>query len=67
MTCRRCGGQMFPQAISEIRKRGCLTIVFYLILLCIPVLGWFALFMLLRGQKSKTRTVWVCSNCGARR
>jgi hypothetical protein len=64
--CPRCGGPMTAQAVSVLQKRGCLTVVFYLILLCIPVLGWIALFMLLRGRKSQIHTVFVCNYCGFR-
>ena len=57
---------MQVQAVAEIKKRGCLTVLLYLILLCIPVVGWIALFMLLRGRKSVTTTYAVCQKCGYR-
>ncbi len=62
--CPRCGGSMTAQAVSELKPRGCLTVIFYIILLCIPVLGWIALFFLLRGRKSRLRTYFVCNSCG---
>ncbi len=55
---------MQVQAVAELKRRGCLTIVFYIILLIIPFLGWIALFMLLRGQKSRTVAYAICQNCG---
>ena len=43
-----------------------MTILIYLVLLCIPIIGWIALFMLLRGRKSETVTYAVCQRCGFR-
>ena len=64
MICPKCGGTMRVQAVSEVHKRGCFTVLLYLILLCIPILGWIALFCLLRGRKSTTETYGVCQSCG---
>lgn len=64
--CPHCGGVMQVQAVSEMKKRGCLSILLYILLFCIPVIGWIALFMLLRGRKSKTISMAVCQNCGYR-
>jgi uncharacterized OB-fold protein len=64
MTCPKCGGEMQMQAVAETNKRGCLTVLIYIILLFIPIIGWIALFMLLRGRKSKTVTYAVCQSCG---
>lgn len=66
MNCPRCGGEMQVQAVAEIKKRGCLTVLLYIVLLCVPVIGWIALFMLLRGKKSKTVSYRVCQACGYR-
>ena len=67
MICPKCGSDRVQvQLVSEIRKRGCLSVLLYLILLCIPVIGWIALFMLLRGRKSRTVAYAVCQNCGWR-
>lgn len=66
MRCPRCGSEYVQvQAVSEIRKRSCLTVLLYIILLFVPVIGWIALFLLLRGKKSKTRTYAICQTCGA--
>lgn len=64
MKCPKCGTEMQAQVTSEMKKRGCLTVLLYIVLLFIPIIGWIALFMLLRGRKSKTVTYMVCPNCG---
>ena len=64
MICPKCGSEMQAQAVSEIKKRGCLTVLLYIILLFIPIIGWIALIMLLRGRKSQTKTYMVCPKCG---
>lgn len=67
MVCPKCGNEMQVQAVAEMRKRGCLTTLFYILLLFIPVIGWIALFFLLRGRKSKTVNYHVCQKCGYRK
>ena len=68
MHCQRCGSNNVQvQAVSEVKSRGCLTVLLYLVLLCIPVIGWIALFFLIKGRKSKTVNYAVCQNCGYRR
>ncbi|MGN1111810.1 MAG: hypothetical protein ACI4RP_01270 [Acutalibacteraceae bacterium] len=65
MVCPNCGSKnMQVQAVAEMKKRGCLTILLYIILILIPVIGWIGLFCLLRGRKSKTVTYAVCQDCG---
>lgn len=64
MICPKCKEEMQAQVTSETKKRGCLTVLLYILLICIPIIGWIALFMLLRGQKSKTVTYMVCPKCG---
>ena len=65
MTCKKCGSSnVQTQAVAEMKKRGCLTVLLYIFLICIPIIGWIALFFLLRGRKSKTVTYYVCQNCG---
>lgn len=66
MICPKCGGEMHAQVISEIQKRGILTVLLYIVLLFVPIIGWIALFMLLQGRKSKTVTYAVCQSCGYR-
>ncbi len=67
MVCPKCqSSNIMTQAVAEQKKRGCLSVLLILILICIPIIGWIALFMLLRGKKSKTVTYAVCQNCGNR-
>lgn len=65
--CSKCDSpNVQHQVVSETNKRGCLSTLLYIILLCVPVIGWIALFLLLRGRKSKTITYTVCQDCGHR-
>lgn len=65
MKCPKCGNEnVNTQIVAETQKRGCLNVLMYIILLCIPVIGWIALFMLLRGRASKNITYAVCQDCG---
>ena len=66
MTCPKCGNQMQVQAVSEVKRRGMFTVLLFLILICIPVLGWIILISLLRGQKSQVKMLAVCQTCGYR-
>jgi hypothetical protein len=67
MVCPKCGSKNIQiQVVSEMKKRGCLTVLFYILLLCIPVIGWIALFALLRGRKSEQHSEAVCQSCGKR-
>lgn len=67
MTCKKCGSNnVNVQAVNEVKRRGCLTVIIYIILLFIPIIGWIALAMLLRGRKSKTVSWMICQDCGYR-
>lgn len=67
MRCTSCGSDNVQvQAVNEVQQRGCLTTLLYIILLFVPVIGWVALFMLLRGKKSKTVSWKVCQDCGSK-
>jgi hypothetical protein len=67
MICTRCNSQhVIVTAVAEQRPRGCLLTLFYIFLLLIPVIGWIALFMLIRGRSSRTVTYAVCQTCGKR-
>ena len=66
MICPKCGNQMQIQAVSEVKRRGIFTVLLYLILICIPVIGWILLISLLRGQKSQVKMLAVCQTCGYR-
>lgn len=66
MVCPKCGSNnVIVQAVAEQKKRGCISILFYIILAC-TVVGLIILIPLLRGNKSKTKTYAVCQNCGNR-
>ena len=64
MTCPKCGSQMQIQAVSEVKRRGFFTVLLYLFLILIPVIGWIILISLMRGQKSQTKMLAVCQTCG---
>lgn len=65
MVCKRCGGtHIITTPVAEMDKRGCLSTLLKIILLFIPIIGWIALFSLIRGRKTKTRLVSVCQDCG---
>lgn len=65
--CSKCGSDKVEvQAVAETSKRGCLAALIYIALLCIPVIGWIALFKLIRGKKSRTVSYAVCQSCGRR-
>lgn len=67
MRCRKCGEEMTMQTVTETKRRGCLTILIYIVLLFIPIIGWIALFKLLGGSKKvKGVTYAVCPSCGNR-
>ncbi len=68
MICSKCGStHVFVTPVAEQRPRGCLLTLFYIFLLCVPVIGWIALFFLIRGRRSKTVTWAVCQTCGKKR
>jgi hypothetical protein len=68
LICKRCGSSnVFVTPVAEQRPRGCLLTLLYIILLCIPIVGWIALFFLIRGRRSKTVTYAVCQSCGERK
>lgn len=67
MFCPKCNSaDVSVQAVSEIQRRGCLTALLYVVLLCIPVLGWITLIVLIRGRRSETKSIGVCQGCGFR-
>lgn len=67
MICKKCGSNnVTVQAVNEHQRRGCLSTLLYLALLCVPIIGWIALVMLIRGKKSKTKSFMVCQDCGYR-
>lgn len=67
MVCPKCNSaNVSVQAVAETKNRGCLTTLLYIVLLFVPIIGWIALYMLIKGKKSKTKTYAVCQQCGYR-
>lgn len=67
MICKRCGSNNVQiSVVPELKKRGFLSTLFLIFLLFIPIFGWIALFIIIRGRKSKTVTYAVCQTCGKR-
>ncbi len=65
MICPNCNSnQATVTPVVEKDKRGCFGTLLLIILAFIPVLGWIALFMILRGRKTTTRMYAACQNCG---
>jgi predicted Zn-ribbon and HTH transcriptional regulator len=64
MRCPKCQSEnVNVQAVAEIKKRGCLTTLIYIVLAC-TIVGLIIVIPLIRGQKSKTKTYAICQNCG---
>lgn len=67
MTCPNCqSDNVTLQVVNEKQSTGCITILLYLILLVIPIIGWITLVYLLFKNNHKTKTYGVCNNCGNR-
>lgn len=68
LRCPRCGGtNVTVQTVSEMKKRGCLSILLML-LIAFTVVGipFLIIWVILRGRKSVTKTYAVCQTCGNR-
>lgn len=64
MRCKKCGSEYVSiQTVSETRKTGCLTYLWYFFL-AISVIGWLVLIPLLLRKKTESTTYAVCQNCG---
>lgn len=65
-TCSKCHGENISyQTVTESRKTGCMTMLFYIIL-ALTVLGLFIVIPLLLRRKTETVTYAVCQDCGYR-
>ena len=65
MICPKCGDTMIVQTTSQTARRSIFTILIYIILLFIPVIGWIALFKILGGsRKTKSVSFAICPTCG---
>ena len=66
MKCKKCGSEnVLVQPITESKKAGCFTILFYIIL-AVSIIGWLVLIPLFLRRKNQTVTYAVCQNCGFR-
>ena len=66
LRCPRCGGtNVTVQTVSEMKKRGCLSILLML-LIAFTIVGipFLIIWVILRGRKSVTKTYAVCQTCG---
>ena len=69
MVCKRCGStnvQAVAITKGKIKRRGCLATLFH-IFMTIITLGLWIIVPLIRGGshgKIKTKTEFVCLNCG---
>lgn len=63
--CPQCGSHdiIYKTADRE-TKSGCVTLLQYIILLLIPIIGWIAIYQLLKKKNGKEKT-GICQNCGA--
>ena len=61
--CRKCGGPMTIQTVSESRKAGCGTIILY-VLLALTIFGLLIVIPLALRKKTETVTYAVCQRCG---
>jgi Ca2+/Na+ antiporter len=65
LVCEKCGSNnVNVQVTNEHISVGCLGAIGYLILFCIPIIGWIALFHLIVRRRNKSRDFVVCQNCG---
>lgn len=65
IVCKKCGGPVEIQTVSESRKTGCLTVLLY-ILLAATILGLLIVIPLALRKKTETHTYATCQKCGYR-
>ena len=64
--CPKCkSNNITYQTVTESRKAGCFTILFY-VLLALTVFGLFIVIPLMLRKKTVTATYAVCQDCGNR-
>ena len=63
MKCPKCSSTNVSEAAVQKRSVGCISIILYGLLVCIPVIGWIVLVYLLVSNKSKTVYTYLCRDC----
>ena len=66
LRCPRCGGtNVTVQTVSEMKKRGCLSILLMLLIACTIIgIPFLIIWVILRGRKTVTKKYAVCQTCG---
>lgn len=66
LRCPRCGGtNVTVQTASEMKKRGCLSILLMLLIACTIIgIPFLIIWVILRGRKTVTKKYAVCQTCG---
>lgn len=60
--CPKCSSTNIIEFVSE-EKAGCISILLYLILLGLPVIGWAVLIWLIIGRKGRVIFNYTCRDC----
>jgi len=60
--CPKCGGGNVTETVTN-KSSGCLSVLFYGILICLPVVGWITLVFLMIGRKDKLIYNYMCRDC----
>ncbi len=63
--CPKCGGEMQVQSVSEGKKTGCITTMFYILLAC-TIIGLLIVIPLMLRKKDEVHTYAICQRCGLR-
>lgn len=69
MKCPKCGIDNFEvisKTSGKIKRRGLLSILFHIIMMCMTAGLWIIIPLISGGSKGKikTQTIFVCKNCG---
>ena len=66
LRCPRCGGtNVTVQTVSEMKKRGCLSILLMLLIACTIIgIPFLIIWVILRGRRTVTKKYAVCQTCG---
>jgi predicted RNA-binding Zn-ribbon protein involved in translation (DUF1610 family) len=71
MKCPKCGSeniQAVAKTYGKVKRRGCLSMIFWLPFIIITGIFGFILALITGGSKGKikSKTEFVCLNCGAK-